>query len=119
MKAKTFLATLLIFTLFLGVTYASAEFCKMGQVVTGIYKGGLYKARVIEVKGNLCKVAWLDGDPDEWLGPEQMLVQGFYKGEWYNGKILSKEADGVYKVRWTDGSGDPDELVEINNLRPR
>lgn len=75
----------------------------------------------MEVKDNLCKVTWVDGsdDPDEWLTPEQMLVQGFYKGKWYNGRILSKESDGVYKVRWTDGSGDPDELMEIKNLRPR
>ena len=121
MKTKTFFAILLVTTFILGSTQVFAEYCKVGQIVTGLYKGGLYKAKVIEVKDQLCKVTWVDGsdDPDEWLNPEQMLVQGFYKGKWYNGKIISKEGDGIYKVRWTDGSGDPDELVEIKNLRPR
>lgn len=105
----------------LGSTQVFADYCQVGQIVTGLYKGGVYKAKVLETKGNLCKVTWIDGssDPDEWLAPEQMLVQGLFKGKWYNGKILSKEGEGVYKVRWTDGSGDPDELVEIGNLRPR
>lgn len=109
---------------------ATKEAPRVGERLEVLSEGDWYRAHVVEVDGDRCRVRYVEDSSDEWVEPSRMrawspknwpigsAVDVEWKGRWYPARVLDGRL-GVSLVHYDDYASSWDEWVGGGRVRAR